>query len=454
MNRSIEQKVLKFIDSNGLINASDKILVALSGGPDSVFLLLFLLKYKKKLKIEIGAFHLNHKLRGKQAAEDEKFCKIFCGKNKIEFFSTKKNIKLISKKMKTSVEEAGRIVRYEELNKCAEKNSFNKIATAHNIDDNTETVLLNLIKGSGLKGLTGIPSKRENIIRPILSISKNEILEYLKRNKIDYRTDESNLSSDYERNFLRNEIVQKLKERLNPSLDKSVLKTTSVLKQYYSYLTEQINPKLKILTDKKVNEINIKTTLLNSIDSRLHGLFMQELLSKKFKLDLSNEKINSLLDLRYKQTGRVIDLEKSLVALKERNRIVIRQKKSDKIVSAKLKPGDRKKIDGKTFSITEKDRKMIKLNSLRGIEFVDISRCTKNFELRNWKVGDRFHPIGMKGTKKISDFLTEQKVPVAERKNKLVLTNSGKIVWVVGYRIDDRFKVTNKTKKVFELCFR
>lgn len=454
MNRSIEQKVLKFIDSNGLINASDKILVALSGGPDSVFLLLFLLKYKKKLKIEIGAFHLNHKLRGKQAAEDEKFCKIFCGKNKIEFFSTKKNIKLISKKMKTSVEEAGRIVRYEELNKCAEKNSFNKIATAHNIDDNTETVLLNLIKGSGLKGLTGIPSKRENIIRPILSISKNEILEYLKRNKIDYRTDESNLSSDYERNFLRNEIVQKLKERLNPSLDKSVLKTTSVLKQYYSYLTEQINPKLKILTDKKVNEINIKTTLLNSIDSRLHGLFMQELLSKKFKLDLSNEKINSLLDLRYKQTGRVIDLEKSLVALKERNRIVIRQKKSDKIVSAKLKPGDRKKIDGKTFSITEKDRKMIKLNSLRGIEFVDISRCTKNFELRNWKVGDRFHPIGMKGSKKISDFLTEQKVPVAERKNKLVLTNSGKIVWVVGYRIDDRFKVTNKTKKVFELCFR
>ena len=454
MNRSIEQKVLKFIEANELIAAGDKILVALSGGPDSVFLLLFLLKYKKKLKIEIGAFHLNHKLRGKQAAEDEKFCKIFCGKNKIEFFSTKKNIKLISKKMKTSVEEAGRIVRYEELNKCAEKNSFNKIATAHNIDDNTETVLLNLIKGSGLKGLTGIPSKRENIIRPILSISKNEILEYLKRNKIDYRTDESNLSSDYERNFLRNEIVQKLKERLNPSLDKSVLKTTSVLKQYYSYLTEQINPKLKILTDKKVNEINIKTTLLNSIDSRLHGLFMQELLSKKFKLDLSNEKINSLLDLRYKQTGRVIDLEKSLVALKERNRIVIRQKKSDKIVSAKLKPGDRKKIDGKTFSITEKDRKMIKLNSLRGIEFVDISRCTKNFELRNWKVGDRFHPIGMKGTKKISDFLTEQKVPVAERKNKLVLTNSGKIVWVVGYRIDDRFKVTNKTKKVFELCFR
>ena len=454
MNRSIEQKVLKFIEANELIAAGDKILVALSGGPDSVFLLLFLLKYKKKLKIEIGAFHLNHKLRGKQAAEDEKFCKIFCGKNKIEFFSTKKNIKLISKKMKTSVEEAGRIVRYEELNKCAEKNSFNKIATAHNIDDNTETVLLNLIKGSGLKGLTGIPSKRENIIRPILSISKNEILEYLKRNKIDYRTDESNLSSDYERNFLRNEIVQKLKERLNPSLDKSVLKTTSVLKQYYSYLTEQINPKLKILTDKKVNEINIKTTLLNSIDSRLHGLFMQELLSKKFKLDLSNEKINSLLDLRYKQTGRVIDLEKSLVALKERNRIVIRQKKSDKIVSAKLKPGDRKKIDGKTFSITEKDRKMIKLNSLRGIEFVDISRCTKNFELRNWKVGDRFHPIGMKGSKKISDFLTEQKVPVAERKNKLVLTNSGKIVWVVGYRIDDRFKVTNKTKKVFELCFR
>ncbi len=454
MNRSIEQKALKFIEANELIYAGDKILVALSGGPDSVFLLLFLLKFKWKLKIDIGAFHLNHKLRGKLADEDEKFCKIFCSKNKVEFYSSNKNIKLISKKMKISVEEAGRIVRYEELNKCAERNSFNKIATAHNIDDNTETVLLNLIKGSGLKGLTGIPLKRENIIRPVLSISKNEILEYLKRNKINYRTDESNLSSDYERNFLRNEIIQKLKERLNPSLDKSALKTTLVLKQYYNYLTEQINPKLKILIDKKVNEININTSLLDAIDSRLHGLFMQELLSKKFKLDLSNEKINSLLDLRHRQTGRIIELEKSFVALRERNGIVIRQKKSYKNVSVKMKPGDRKKIDGKTFSITEKDRKMIKLNSTRGIEFVDISRCTKNFELRNWKAGDRFHPIGMKGTKKISDFLTEQKIPVAERKNKLVLTNSGKIVWVVGYRIDDRFKVTNKTKKVFELCFR
>ncbi len=454
MNRSIEQKVLRFIDANELINTGDKILVALSGGPDSVFLILFLLKFKKKLKIEIGAFHLNHKLRGKHADEDEKFCKSLCIRNGVNFYSTKKNIKLISKKIKISVEEAGRKARYEELNKCASQNFFNKIATAHNIDDNTETVLLNLIKGSGLKGLAGIPVKRENIIRPVLSISKIEILEYLKRNKIDYRTDDSNLSSEYERNFLRNEIVRKLKERLNPSIGNSVLKTSSVLKQYYSYLADQINPKLKILIDKKANEINIKSSLLDTIDSRLHGLFIQELLSKKFKLELSNEKVNSLLDLRYRQTGRIIELEKSLVALRERSGIVIRQKESDKIVSIKLKPGDQKKIKGKTFSITEKDRKMVKFNSISGIELVDISKCTKNFELRNWKTGDRFQPFGMKGSKKISDFLTEQKVTVAERRNKLVLTNSGKIVWVVGYRIDDRFKVTNKTKKVFELCFR
>ena len=454
MNRSVEQKVLKFIDSNELIIPGDKILVALSGGPDSVFLLSFLLKYKKKLKINVGAFHLNHKLRGNEADEDEKFCKSFCRKNKIRFYSSERNIKLISKKKNISVEEAGRIIRYEELNRCAEGNSFNKIATAHNIDDHTETVLLNLIKGAGLKGLTGIPVKRENIIRPLLPVSKNEILDYLKRNKINYRTDESNLSSDYERNYLRNEIVQKLKERLNPSLDNSVLKTTSVLNQYYSYLSEQINPQLKLMLDKKGNEVNIKTSLLDSIDIRLRGLFFQELLNKKFKLELSNEKINSILDLQYKQAGRKIELEKNIVALRERSEIIIRQKVSEKIVSIKLKPGVRKKINNKTISITEKVKNRIKLSSNSGIEFVDVDKCSDDFELRNWKAGDRFQPFGMKGTKKISDFLTEQKVPVAERKNKLVLTNSGKIVWVVGYRIDDRFKITNKTKKVFELCFR
>ncbi len=454
MNRATEQKVLKFINSNALIQPGDKVLVALSGGPDSVFLLSFLKKFRNKFKIEIGAFHLNHNLRGKQADEDQKFCKIFCYKNKIKFYSAKKNIKLFSRKEKISVEEAGRIIRYEELNNCATKNSFDKIATAHIIDDNTETVLLNLIKGTGLRGLTGIPVQRENIIRPILSVSKKEILEYLNRNKINYRTDETNLTSDFERNYLRNEIVPNLANRLNPSLNNSVLRSSSVLKQYYDFLVDFINPQFEKIINDKRNEVRLNITFMNSIDKRLRGLFIQELLSKKFNLELSNENINSILGLLNKQTGRKINLENTIIVLRERDEILIKKKKADRIISLKLKPGDRKKINTNTISIRQKAKNIIKLNNDSGTEFVDADKCKSVFELRNWKTADRFYPIGMKGTKKISDYLTDQKVSASERKNKLVLTNAGKIVWVVGYRIDDRFKITNKTKKVYELCFR
>ncbi|MCL4278907.1 MAG: tRNA lysidine(34) synthetase TilS, partial [Ignavibacteriaceae bacterium] len=219
MIKTIEQKALKFIDENHLIDFGDKILVALSGGADSVFLLSFLLKFKKRFRIKLAAFHLNHKLRGKSADDDEKFCKDFCSENNVPFVSVSNEVKANAKKSKLSIEEAARKIRYQELQKAATKLGCNKIATAHNSSDNVETILLNLFKGAGLKGLSGIPVKRENIIRPILSLTSDEIRKYLVQNKIHFRIDESNLKSDYERNFLRNKIIPELKKRLNPQLE-------------------------------------------------------------------------------------------------------------------------------------------------------------------------------------------------------------------------------------------
>ncbi len=146
MTKTIEQKALKFIDENHLIDKGDKVLVALSGGADSVFLLSFLLKFKRRFKIELAAFHLNHKLRGKAASEDEKFCTDFCSKNKIKLTCVSKDVNAYAKKMKVSVEEAGREIRYSELSKAAQKMKFTKIATAHNASDNVETILLEFYK--------------------------------------------------------------------------------------------------------------------------------------------------------------------------------------------------------------------------------------------------------------------------------------------------------------------
>ena len=170
--KTIEQKVLKFIDEKDLIQRNDRVLVALSGGPDSTFLLHFLLKFRKKYNIELGAVHVNHMIRGKSAIEDEEFCRKLSVNLNIKYFAGQKNVRLYAKKNKYSLEEAGRIIRYETLNKVLKQKGFNKIATAHNCSDNAETVLLNLIKGTGIKGISGIPPKRGYIIRPILGLKK------------------------------------------------------------------------------------------------------------------------------------------------------------------------------------------------------------------------------------------------------------------------------------------
>ena len=176
--KSIEEKVLLFIAEKKLISQNDKIVVGLSGGADSVFLLSFLNKFKKKFNLSLIAVHLNHKIRGKEADDDESFCIKFCEELNIPLFLKKKNIKAYAKKKKLSLEEAGRDIRYKLFSEVAVKEKCTKIATAHHQSDNTETVLLNLIKGSGLNGAAGIPERRGNIIRPLLTLTKDEILSY------------------------------------------------------------------------------------------------------------------------------------------------------------------------------------------------------------------------------------------------------------------------------------
>ena len=256
MIKTIDQKILKFIDEETLLSKGDQVLVALSGGADSVFLLSFLLKsVKKQFDLRLSAFHLNHNLRGKEAIDDEKFCRGFTRQNNVEYFSASKKVNAFAIKNKLSVEEAGRKLRYSQLECIAKKNGFNKIATAHIANDNTETILLNLIKGTGLKGIAGIPVKRSNIIRPILNVTKDEILSYLGKKKIPYRIDSSNLSSEYERNFLRNEIIPKLKAKLNTKLDIAMLKSSKVFRSISSVLENQINAKIIEAVKFKENQL-------------------------------------------------------------------------------------------------------------------------------------------------------------------------------------------------------
>jgi len=451
--KKIEQKAIKFIDEKKLIVPGDKILIALSGGPDSVFMLSFLNKYKRKFKIELAVIHINHKLRGGDSAEDEKFCQALASSLSFPFYLYRRNIKSFSKKNKISIEEAGREVRYSLFVSTAKKFGYTKIATAHNCSDNAETVLLNLIKGTGLKGIAGIPAVRGNIIRPILNLSKEEIIHYIDKNKIKYRIDKSNLENDYERNFIRNEIFPLLKEKLNPALENTIFNSSEIFKDINSFVQKKIEKFPKFSPQFFNGMLRFSVEDLQSIDKEIRSEFLKQQLEKYFRFQPAFNDFKKILSLIEKDTNEKEELSQNFFAVKDRGKILIFRNKNankNKTVNKELKISVGDKND--FFSIKEMKEAPEKYSPNKKTEYISGDNLSDNFILRRWEYGDRFFPLGLEGSKKISDFLTEQKISPFKRKDQLVLTNKGKIVWVVGLRIDDRFKITNNTKKVYMLC--
>src|SRR3989304_921184 len=393
--KKTEQKVLRFIDEKNLLEKDDRILVALSGGPDSVFLLHFLNKYSKKFKISLSALHINHGLRGKAALADEHFCKKFTKKSGIRFYSVKRDVKALAQKLKISTEEAGRLIRYEEFEKFSAKEGFSKIATAHIADDNAETVLLNLIKGTGLNGISGIPFSRGKIIRPLLVLTKEE------------------------NNFV--------KKRLNEEVKNLVLKKDDI--------------------------VSILLAGLDKIDSELRGEAIRLVFEKEYKIKLSFQEVKRIFSLIEKQPGRSISLQGKLKVVRERNELVaMSQGKAYKQKPVIIGSGDSVKVNDKYFSIKEVTNKKKKFNLDKNIEFINGDNIHTKFILRRWQPGDRFIPLGMKGSKKVSDFLSEQRLSSYNRKDQMILINNNRIVWIIGLRLDNRFRITPQTKKIYELC--
>ena len=448
-----EQKFLRFVDERELINAGEKILVGFSGGPDSVFLLHLLNKFRIRLKIHLSAVHINHSLRGKDAVEDEQFCRNYCSDTNVEFTSVKKNVRSFALKQGISLEEAGRILRYKEYNRILKQNKLDKIATAHNSNDNTETVLLNLIKGTGLDGISGIPVIRENIIRPVLCFSKEEILAYLNKNNLLYRTDKSNEESGFERNFLRNRVIPLLKEKINPSIDSAVLISSENFRNIRDYvLTKETESFRKTKKDPKGNLL-IRLEDIEKAESSLRGLLLKTMVERELKIQMFSADIKKILSLADAQTGRKIELSGGIVVFKERDhlKVINGSIRQDNYMTTIRIGEERDTPDGK-IAIKKCDRDSIIYSNNKNKEYISADTVSPEFTIRRWKEGDSFHPLGMKGSKKVSDFLNEQKVESFGKKNHLILLNRNKIVWIIGLRIDDRFKITSSTHKILELC--
>jgi tRNA(Ile)-lysidine synthase len=453
--KKVEQKVLKFIDEKKLIADNDKVLIGLSGGPDSVFLISFLKKYSKKLKISLGAIHINHLLRGKEADKDEQFCNELAEKLSVRLYTFKKNIKAIALKEKISLEEAGRKVRYNQFEKILKKEKYTKIATAHNADENTETVLLNLIKGTGLSGISGIPPQRDKIIRPLLPLTKNEILDYLNHHKLKYKTDQTNFNSDAERNFLRNQVIPLIEKRLNPSLSNTIFKSSEVFREMSNAVKNRVEELTKDLVTKAQDSISISLKELKKAEPELYTEIFRSVIAKEYKIQISFNDCKKIISLLNMQTGKSIQIFDRIRIVKERDELIVYQEETepvDEFMPVIISADNSVKLNSKKLSITEVGTINRKFRTNKNVEFISADNTSKNFLIRKWMPGDRFIPFGMNGSKKISDFLNEQKLSSFKKKEQKLLLNGNRIVWVIGLRIDNHFRVTSETKKVFKLC--
>jgi tRNA(Ile)-lysidine synthase len=451
--KKTEQLVIDLISRQKLISAGDKILVAFSGGADSVFLLSFLLKFRRKYKIELAAFHLNHLLRKKAAQTDEEFCRNFCNELGVPFYFRREDIKIFALKEKISVEEAGRKRRYDLLAETAKEHGLNKIATGHNLDDNTETVILNLVKGTGIKGISGIPYIRGNIIRPLLAVSKDDIRSYLKKKKVPYLTDKTNLQNDYERNFLRNKIIPLLKKRLNPSVDGAILRSSDVFKSISGYMEERALEGERNIVEEDGNIVKLRIDKLQECEAGLVPEIIKNVIERNFLMQLSFNDIQSVLSLIDKTSGKGVDIPGRIRVTREREHLIVAGKRDKPGILQKVDTGGHCEIDGKTLFIEQWTEK-VELSDNRNIEFISGDNLGDSFIVRTWRSGDKFTPIGMQGTVKVSDFLNSLKIPSIKKKRNLVLTDDKDIIWVIEHRINEKFKIKPDTQKVLRLCLK
>ncbi|MBU1047810.1 MAG: tRNA lysidine(34) synthetase TilS [Candidatus Omnitrophica bacterium] len=457
----IVRKLRQTIEKFNMIRKGDKVLVAFSGGPDSCALLYILNELKKEYDISICAGHINHMLRGKESLKDEEIVKKICKDLKIPCKSVEKDINKLKKKGE-SLEEAARRVRYGALEKIAKDLDANKIALGHNKNDQIETVLFRIVRGTGEDGLGGIPEVRAlgsnvEIIRPLLDIWRKDIEAYLGSKKIKPRIDSSNLDVKFFRNKIRHELIPYL-EKFNPKIKEGLLKISQISKENSEYIKQNTRKILKRISTRMPDAVKIEIDKLMTYPRVLHNNILREV-AKEFKeLDYANLKeIEKVINS--KRANLVLRLSSGVEIAKEYTTLFIRKVKNskksanNKNYSYVLKKKSKCLISeiGKTvfLDIKKKDKKiMLKLEDSNQIYF-DADKIKLPLTIRTRQKGDRFCPFGMNKEKKLKDFFIDEKITLKERdKVPILVTKDRKILWIAGYRRSNLGAITKKTRRV------
>jgi len=431
---------IDFIEANNLVEKGQETLLAVSGGVDSMVLLdLF---HKSGLNFSVA--HCNFRLRGDESDGDEEFVIKQVGHLGAKTYVKRFDTIDYSKIKGISVEMAARELRYNYFRELCEKYGFDLVATAHHQDDLIETFFLNLARKTGIKGLTGIKPKSGNLIRPLLFINRESINNYAISNKIHFREDSSNDSLVYKRNYIRHKILPGFFE-INPAFRENFLEGISHLKEVeevYLYMIRK--EKEKVLFPKNQTGIIHIGNLLNSAFPKI---LLYEILSEyRFNATVINEIFEGLSDVSGRQyfspTHRVV---------KDRDKLIINENQEKSQAVFYIDEGDIELFDPVNLEISWFPRADFKIPGDSNIACLDFDKLSFPLVIRKWNKGEYFQPLGLKGYKKLSDFFIDEKLSIPEKENLWVLYSSEKVAWVMGYRIDDRFKITPATRKIYQL---
>ena len=425
--------IQQYIINKKLFSKENNLLLAISGGADSVCLFFAL----KELGYNVELAHCNFKLRGKESDEDEYFVRELANKYGVKYHVNSFETQKYASEQKISIQMAARDLRYKWFDELLAVNNLDFVITAHHKDDNVETFFINLIRGTGVNGLCGIKAKNKKIIRPLLEISRQEIERYLTKNKIKYRNDSSNSEVKYLRNKIRHQLMPLLKE-MNPNIEQIITNEIFVLDGVSKVFQEQMTAiKERLLVQKEgIYKLNI---------SELIELQHLEVILFEILKPFGFSEVDQIIKAINSQSGKqffsdtyqlIIDREQIIISALENHQedIEIRE------IEIEIKNPLTMKFAGSLDFSLNKNPNVAKL---------DFDKLSFPLKLRKWKNGDKFRPLGMRNFKKVSDFFIDEKYSILAKQKQWILCSEDDIIWIVGNRIDDRYKIETHTKKVY-----
>ena len=456
---TLAEKFRKFAEKHDLLKNVDHVVAAISGGVDSMVMLDLIIGYRWDIHYKVVVAHVNHCLRGKDSDADEKLVSNFCKSRSIRLFSKRVNVHEYARTHSISLEMAGRDLRYNYFQETSAEFDNSVIATGHTKNDQIETVLLRIFRGTGIKGLEGIPIKRDNIIRPILFAGKRELYEYAEESGIPFSEDHTNFKSDFQRNFVRNDLVPQVLERINPNTINAVWNLSEFAKETSELIDKAAKMAYSdVVAEEKrdyiVLEISRLKRYLIAVEKEVLRLSLSQLTTGHVSMD-SHTMHNLMEFINSGKTGQYLEFQAQVKIYIDRGTLIIYNEEHSGWDEIDIQPGRKYNTGNFSFQsslIYEWGDQLFSQDS--GEELIDFGKVNGKLRLRHWRFGDQIIPIGLRGRKKLSDLFVDLKVPRFIKDRIPILECDGEIIWICGLKLSDKVKVTSDTKEVLKMQYR